>query len=89
MVDGIGKRAGAFITNEEAREAIPIIFDAINSSEDLQIWFDGFSCGAPVSSVSLLAYGISYSKRNTMKSIGSSIGFFDIEVRAGTHRSVG
>ncbi|MBQ0727496.1 MAG: hypothetical protein KBT77_09135, partial [Thalassolituus oleivorans] len=34
---------GEIAADEEAREAIPIIFDAINSSEDLQIWFDYFN----------------------------------------------
>lgn len=34
---------GEIAADEEAREAIPIIFDAINSSEDLQVWFDYFN----------------------------------------------
>ncbi|TNC83552.1 MAG: hypothetical protein CSH37_13715 [Thalassolituus sp.] len=34
---------GEIAADEEAREAIPIIIDAINSSEDLQVWFDYFN----------------------------------------------
>ncbi|WP_430460350.1 hypothetical protein ACQUQU_14145 [Thalassolituus sp. LLYu03] len=34
---------GEIAADEEAREAIPIIFDAISSSEDLQVWFDYFN----------------------------------------------
>lgn len=34
---------GEIAADEDAREAIPIIVDAISSSEDMQIWFDYFS----------------------------------------------
>src|SRR5690606_38786222 len=34
---------GEIAADEDARAAIPIIFEAINSSEDLQVWFDYFN----------------------------------------------
>jgi hypothetical protein len=33
---------GEIAADEEARQAIPIIVDAISSSEDLEVWFEYF-----------------------------------------------